>query len=159
MRSSKKDGFEVIVYVIQHTMIEFVDMEKYFILGSFISALIQALLPSKSLLTLGQGGMISILIMMILVFALSICSEADAFIAKTFRNTLSNVTILSFLTFGFMLDIKNTFMIFGNIGRKFAIKLSLIITCYHILLGYLFNSMGLLYEKEKFDLVIYIFDL
>lgn len=87
--------------------------------------------------------------MMILAFALSICSEADAFIAKTFRNTFSNVTILSFLTFGLMLDIKNTFMIFGNFGRKFATKLSLIINCYHILLVYLLNSMGLLYEKVK----------
>lgn len=131
-----------VIEVIQHSVGEFFNMGKYLIFGAFVSALIQSFFPSRTLLAYGQSRISSVLIMMLLAFILSVCSEADAFVAKSFTNLFTNGSILSFLTYGPMVDIKNTFMIFGNFGKKFAIKLITIITAYHIILGVILNLLG-----------------
>ncbi|MEK7153347.1 MAG: permease [Patescibacteria group bacterium] len=74
--------------------------------GALVAGLIQVLVPREVLVGLGSNPALSILIMMLLAFIVSICSNVDAFFALAFSNTFSVGSIVSFLVFGPMIDIK-----------------------------------------------------
>lgn len=72
-------------------------------------------------MSIGHGPILSILLMMVLAFVLSLCSEADAFIGASFRSVFSTQSIVAFLVFGPMLDIKNLMMMLGAFKAKFVL--------------------------------------
>lgn len=76
------------------------------ILGSVVAALIQTLVPSSVLTAIGDSPILGILLMMLLAFIISICSNVDSFFALSLSNTFSSGSIASFLTFGAMVDVK-----------------------------------------------------
>ncbi len=76
------------------------------ILGSAIAALIQVFVPREIILNLGQGTISSILAMMILAAVVSICSTVDSFFALSFASTFTTSSLLAFLVFGPMIDLK-----------------------------------------------------
>lgn len=131
-----------ILSVIKHTSEEFFNMGKYLIFAAFISALIKTLVDQNMILSLGQTQVISVVAMMVLAFVLSICSEADAFIARSFRTSFSMGSIFSFMIFGPMMDIKNLFMMLGSFKKSFVLKLSAIIVGHNLLLGLILNFIG-----------------
>jgi hypothetical protein len=92
---------------------DFLDMARYLIGGSLLAAAMQTLVPQSVLLALGAGPVSSVLMMMTLAFVLSVCSTVDAFLALAFVNTFTPASILAFLVFGPMVDIKSTFMFLG----------------------------------------------
>lgn len=61
--------------------------------------------------------------MMGLAFVLSLCSEADAFIASSFSSTFATGSIVAFLVFGPMVDIKNMLMMLGVFKKRFVFVL------------------------------------
>jgi uncharacterized membrane protein YraQ (UPF0718 family) len=75
-------------------------------IGALIAGLIQVLVPRDVLVGLGGNLVISIFAMMALAFIVSICSNVDAFFALAFSTTFSVGSIVSFLIFGPMIDIK-----------------------------------------------------
>jgi uncharacterized membrane protein YraQ (UPF0718 family) len=74
--------------------------------GAFVAGLIQVIVPRDVLLSLGGNPVWSILAMMVLAFIVSICSNVDAFFALAFNSTFTAGSIVSFLTFGPVIDIK-----------------------------------------------------
>jgi uncharacterized membrane protein YraQ (UPF0718 family) len=112
-----------LISVITHTIDEFLNVGKFLVMGSLIASIMQVYIPTKILVTLGNTKVTATLIMMALAFILSICSEADAFVASSFRNTFSQSSIVAFLVFGAMVDIKNLLMMFGSFKPKFVILL------------------------------------
>jgi uncharacterized membrane protein YraQ (UPF0718 family) len=60
--------------------------------------------------------------MMLLAVLLSICSEADAFVAASFRSSLPLSAQMAFMVLGPMLDLKLIFMYLG-VFKKRAIVL------------------------------------
>ena len=97
---------------------EFFEMGRYLIIGSMIAAFLQAVLPQSVLLTLGSGPILSVLAMMALAVILSICSTVDAFVSLAFVGTFTTGSILSFLVFGPMVDIKSTLLYLQVFKRK-----------------------------------------
>jgi hypothetical protein len=97
---------------------DFLDMARYLIVGSLLAAGMQTLVPQSTLLALGTGPVISVLVMMALAFVLSICSTVDAFVALSFTNTFTTGSILGFLVFGPMVDIKSSLMFMGVFKRR-----------------------------------------
>ena len=77
------------------------------IFGSAIAAIIQVGVPRDVILTLGQGPVTSIIAMMLLAAVVSICSTVDSFFALSFASTFTSGSLLAFLIFGPMIDIKN----------------------------------------------------
>jgi len=77
------------------------------ILGTAIAATIQVVIPREMVLSLGQGQITSIIAMMTLAWLVSICSTVDAFFALAFASTFTTGSLLAFLVFGPMVDIKN----------------------------------------------------
>lgn len=104
-----------------HATDEFFDMGKYLILGACITAMFQTFLDRNILHTLGSDEWSSTLVMMAFAYILSLCSEADAFVAASFGNTFTVGSIIAFLVYGPMLDLKNTIMLFACFRTRFVI--------------------------------------
>ncbi|OZH51551.1 permease [Hydrocoleum sp. CS-953] len=76
------------------------------VIGSAIAAIIQVAAPRELILNLGQGPVTSIIAMLALAAVVSICSTVDAFFALSFAATFTSGSLLAFLVFGPMIDIK-----------------------------------------------------
>lgn len=76
------------------------------VVGSAIAASIQVFVPREIIVSLGQGPLTSILAMMLLAAVVSICSTVDAFFVLAFAATFTTGSLLSFLVFGPMIDLK-----------------------------------------------------
>ena len=76
------------------------------VIGSAIASCIQVFVPREVILNLGQGVISSIVAMMILAAVVSICSTVDSFFALSFAATFTTSSLLAFLIFGPMIDIK-----------------------------------------------------
>ena len=114
--------------MLKHSIDEFFDMGKYLILGAFIAAFVQTYVSAKSLFVFGEGLVGSTTVMMGLAFFLSLCSEADAFIGASFRNLFPTSSILAFLVYGPMIDLKNMIMLLSVFRAKFVFILLFLIT-------------------------------
>ncbi len=89
---------------------EFFEMGRFLVLGALLAAFMQTFIPQGGLLLLGQGPVLSVFVMIALAILLSVCSTVDAFIALAFTGTFTTGSILAFLVFGPMVDIKSTLM-------------------------------------------------
>jgi hypothetical protein len=76
------------------------------VLGSAIAASIQVFVPRDFIVNLGQGTISSIVAMMLLAAVVSICSTVDSFFVLSFAATFTSSSLLAFLVFGPMIDIK-----------------------------------------------------
>ncbi len=97
---------------------EFFEMGRYLIAGSLLAALLQTLVPQTALLAVGSGPLLSVLVMMALAVLLSICSTVDAFVSLAFVGSFTSGSILSFLVFGPMVDIKSVLLYLQVFQRK-----------------------------------------
>lgn len=77
------------------------------VIGSALAAIVQVSVPREIILSLGQGPVSSIIAMMILAAVVSICSTVDAFFALSFASVFTTGSLLAFLVFGPMIDLKN----------------------------------------------------
>ncbi len=122
------------VGMLRHAVDEFFSVGKYLIIGAFVAASMQTFLKTSTLIELGQTETTSSLVMMGLAFVLSLCSEADAFIASSFRGTFSDGALVAFLVYGPMVDIKNMMMMSGVFNKRFVMYLIGYITLF-VLIG------------------------
>lgn len=102
---------------------EFFEMGRYLIIGSLLAAGLQTLISQEVLIALGKGPLISVVVMQLLAFVLSVCSTVDAFLALAFVGTFTTGSIITFLTFGPMVDIKSTLMFLGVFNRRTVVYL------------------------------------
>jgi uncharacterized membrane protein YraQ (UPF0718 family) len=109
----------------------------FLVAGSLLAAAMQSLVPQSALIALGQGPVVSVLVLMALAFVLSICSTVDAFVALSFANVFSSGSILAFLVFGPMVDIKSSLMFLRVFRRRtvaYLVLLPLMFTLFFTLL-------------------------
>lgn len=111
-----------------HAGEEFTDVARYVVLGAAIASLTQAMIPRSLMASVGSNHVLSIAVMMLFAFVLSLCSEADAFVASTFQSTFTPGSLLAFMVFGPMLDIKNTMMLFSSFRPRVVLRLMAIVT-------------------------------
>jgi len=119
---------------------EFFEMGRYLILGSMLAAGLQTFIPQSALLAIGSGPVLSILVMLALAIVLSICSTVDAFVALGFMGTFSFGSVLSFLVFGPMVDIKSVIMYLQVFRRRPVTYLVAIPFMMSLLAGVIFNT-------------------
>ena len=104
---------------------EFFEMGSYLLVGAALAAGLQALVPQSLLLGLSTGPLVS------LAVVLSICSTVDAFIALAFAGSFTTGSVLAFLVFGPMVDIKSIVMYSGVFKRRtvgYLVMLPLLLT-------------------------------
>ncbi|NBD24128.1 permease [Paenibacillus glycinis] len=112
--------------VLNHAGGELYDMGGYLIFGAAIAAAVQAFLPRAELAGIGQSGWESHLFMMGFAFVLSLCSTSDAFVASSFASTFSAGSLLAFLVFGPMMNLKGLLMLLTAFKARFVILVVLI---------------------------------
>jgi hypothetical protein len=118
---------------------EFFEMGRYLVIGTALAAAMQTLVSQEVLLALGRGPVISVLVMQVLAFVLSVCSTVDAFLALAFVGTFTTGSILTFLTFGPMVDIKSALMFMGVFKRRVVFYLILLPLLMTLLAGVWLN--------------------
>lgn len=109
--------------VFAHGIDEFFDVGKYLVIGAFLAAAMQTYIPTSYLLELGSDPLKASLVMLVLAFVMSVCSEADAFIASSFRSSFTVGSLSAFMVFGPMIDIKNTLMLLSAFRTRFVMTL------------------------------------
>ena len=92
------------------------DVGRYLVIGSLLAAALQALVPREAILAVGSAPVSSVMALSALAFVISVCSTVDAFVALSFVGTFTPASILAFLVFGPMVDIKSSLM-FWSIFR------------------------------------------
>ncbi len=126
-----------------HTGTEFFTAGRYLVLGALVTALIRTGVPGTFFTSFTEGRSLGgILIMMLFAFLFSACSTSDAFIARSFYGNFSLFSIMGFLVFGPMMDIKNIFMLLSFFKKRFVFELTVIITVINLIfisaLGFIF---------------------
>lgn len=111
---------------LEHASDDFFDVGRYLVIGAFIAALMRSSVSMATFTSLMGSPWMAIILMMAMAVILNLCSEADAFIAASFRELLPGTAQMAFMVMGPMLDIKLILMYF-SVFRKRVI-LSLIIT-------------------------------
>lgn len=93
----------------------------FLVVGAAAAAALKVFVPAGVLTTLTENPWLAILVMAALAVALSLCSEADAFVVSSLT-TVSPTAQLAFLVVGPMVDIKLFAMQSGAFGTKFATR-------------------------------------
>jgi uncharacterized membrane protein YraQ (UPF0718 family) len=110
---------------VDHLVDDFLFMGKFLVLGSAIAAAMQTAIPQSLVSGIADTQVLSVLALMGLAFMLSLCSEADAFVAVSFAG-FPLAAQLAFLVFGPILDTKLV-ALYGAVFRPgFALKLALV---------------------------------
>ena len=97
---------------------DFVYMGRFLIIGAGVAALLQTIVPQSVLGTVAGIPLLSLVAMMGLAFALSLCSESDAFVAASFVQ-FGVGSQLAFLVFGPMMDAKLAFLYRATFSKGF----------------------------------------
>ncbi|CAB1061385.1 Uncharacterized membrane protein, YraQ family [Olavius sp. associated proteobacterium Delta 1] len=98
---------EKAVLALSHAAGDFFDIGRFLIIGAFMAALLQTLVPRQIFASVMNTPALSILLMMVMAMVLNLCSEADAFVAASFRSSPVPLSAqLAFMILGPMLDIK-----------------------------------------------------
>jgi uncharacterized membrane protein YraQ (UPF0718 family) len=93
----------------------------FLVVGAGVAATLKAVVPAAWMQAVASRPVLSILALAILAVLLSICSEADAFVAASLSQ-FSLTARLAFLVVGPMIDLKLFAMQTATFGRGFAMR-------------------------------------
>ncbi len=108
--------------ILEHTVAEFTGMLGFLVLGAMAAAAFKVFAPQQALLLLADSPYLAIAVMMGLAILLSICSEADAFVAASFMAVPQSAQ-LAFMGIGPMVDLKLIAMFLAVFHRRFVLAL------------------------------------
>ncbi|WP_406686451.1 permease [Rossellomorea vietnamensis] len=111
-----------------HASDEFFDMGKFLIIGALLAALFQTYIDRETIVTLGSNNWAGPGVMMGFAYIMSLCSEADAFVASSFGNLFSTTSLLAFLVYGPMIDFKNTLLMLAYFKKSFVLLFMAVVT-------------------------------
>ena len=103
-----------ILSIIKHTGVDF---------GAFIASLVQTLLPRNILSFFNNNEILSIIVLLLFAYLISLCSTSDSFVGKSLLSSFSKSSIVAYLLLGPMIDIKNTIVLLGNYKKSFVFTL------------------------------------
>lgn len=96
---------------LEHASYDFLDTGRYLVLGITLAAAARAVIPSSAI----QGAMWNppeaVGTGLFSAYVLSLCSSADAFVARSIFGPVSYSASLAFLALGPMIDLKNTVLL------------------------------------------------
>lgn len=100
---------------------DFMHAGGFLVVGGMLAATINVIVPAGWVSGLAGIGWASVLTLAVLAVLMSICSEADAFVAASLTQ-FSPTAKLAFLVVGPMVDLKLIALQTGIFGRRFAIR-------------------------------------
>jgi len=106
--------------IIKHTQIDFFEVVKYLIFGALLASVFQVIIPRNILSLFNDNNILSIIVLMIFAYLVSLCSTSDSFVGKSLLNIFPGGSVLAYLILGPMIDIKNTIVLLGNYDKTFT---------------------------------------
>ncbi len=100
---------------------DFLHAGGFLVIGGLTAAALNVVVPQTWMDSVAAQPLLAILAMALLAVVLSICSEADAFVAASLSE-FSLTSKLAFLVVGPMVDIKLVSLQAGTFGRRFAVR-------------------------------------
>jgi uncharacterized protein len=111
--------------VADHLTSDLLFMGRFVIAGAALAAAMQTVVPQSVFTGVLTSPLVGAGLLMVLAFLLSLCSEADAFVAVSFIQFPLGPQ-LAFLVFGPILDIKLALLYGATFGRAFVLRLALV---------------------------------
>lgn len=135
----KKDNSNRLVEALNFFKHETRSMMPALVIGAMVAGFIQVVVPRETILLLGNSPAWSVLVMAVLAFVVSICSSVDAFFALAFRGSFTSGSLVSFLTFGPMIDVKMLSLMRTTYRRNILVQLSVLVFLMSALIGLVVN--------------------
>lgn len=120
-------GQKGIKHLLVRTAEEFMHMSLYLLAGALAAAASKAFLPVSVLTAVQDNLLLSVAALMALAVLLSVCSEADAFVAASFLG-FPGAAQLAFIALGPMLDLKLLAMFGGTFRKRVVLVLAVLPT-------------------------------
>lgn len=118
---------------------EFFNVFRMLLVGCFIAACFQMLIPRSFFATFASSPTLSILALMALAFVVGICSSVDAFFALAFVGSFNLGAILAFLIFGPIIDINSFMMLRSMMKTRTLISMTVLVTLMSLIIGLCVN--------------------
>ncbi len=112
-------------HALDHAGQDFFTVGRYLVIGTFIAAVLRSSVSLSTFEGLFASPWLAILLMMAAAILLNLCSEADAFIAASFRWSLPDSAQMAFMVLGPMFDIKLLLMYLSVFRKRVILALSL----------------------------------
>jgi uncharacterized protein len=125
---------------LEHVATDFLFMAKFIVLGAALAATMQTLVPQSIVSRVADSTILAPLALMGLAFMLSLCSEADAFVAVSFTAFTAGPQ-LAFLVLGPMIDTKLTLLYGATFRRRFALRVLLIAVPFLVVASMIFDRI------------------
>ncbi|MDZ4789051.1 MAG: permease [Blastochloris sp.] len=122
--------FPRLANAVQITLVDFLNVSLFYIFGALIAATVQTM--GSTFLNQTGTGLLGIPLMMLAAILSSVCSSADAFVAKSYVN-VSLAATFAFLWIGPVLDLK-LIVIYHSFFQRRAIVLLTILTLVSVFL-------------------------
>jgi hypothetical protein len=110
-----------------HLSGDFLFMGRFLVLGATVAGILQTFVPQSWIGSVAGTPVVDLLVMMLLAFLLSLCSESDAFVAASFVQFGTGAQ-LAFLVFGPLVDTKLGFLYSATFSTKFFRTVVLVVT-------------------------------
>lgn len=112
------------------------------VVGCGIAGAIQVGVSRDVLIALGSNPVWSVLALMALAFIIAICSNVDAFFILSFGSTFMPGSIVAFLTFGAMVDVKMLALLRTTFTTATLVRLTLLVALCSMILGFGVNLLA-----------------
>jgi uncharacterized protein len=107
--------------------------------GAGMAGLIQVGVPRDVLVTVGANPVWSVAALMLLAFIVAVCSNVDAFFILSFGATFMPGSIVAFLVFGPMIDVKMLALLRTTFTARTLLQLTLVVALCSAVLGLAVN--------------------
>ncbi len=111
-------------------------------IGALLAGAIQVIVPREVLVALGSDPLWSVLAMMVLAFVIAVCSSVDAFFILPFASTFMPGSIVTFLVFGPIIDIKMLAILRTTFTTRVLIQLTVVVALLSALIGLVVNYVA-----------------
>ena len=108
-------------------------------IGAGIAGLIQVGVPRDVLVSVGSSPVWSVAALMVLAFVVAVCSNVDAFFILSFGATFMPGSIVAFLVFGPMIDVKMLALLRTTFTAKTLLQLTVVVALCSAALGLAVN--------------------
>ncbi|MEO8322673.1 MAG: permease, partial [Actinomycetota bacterium] len=110
---------------VEHLAGDFFFMGRFIVIGAALAAAMQTLIPQSLVSGVARTPIVGSLALMTIAVVLSLCSEADAFVAVSFVQFPLG-SQLAFLVFGPVVDAKLAFLYGATFRRRFVLRLVIV---------------------------------
>jgi hypothetical protein len=126
--------------VAAHVSDDFLFMAKFVVIGAGVAALFQTVVPQSIVEGIAGVPFVAQAALMALAFCLSLCSEADAFVAASFTGFPLSAQ-LAFLTFGPVADIKLALLYGATFRRRVVTRILVVAVIVNLMAAMAFEAL------------------